>query len=227
MLKARWRPVAFYKNWVKVLCITHLLDSDSDDLHVILSACSGVQKLALPLLGQVDDALASSGLRPMELSLDARATRRSDGSDRFDSPLFQNVTHLQLLLWGMSDSDYFKFNMARLQALQNLTHLSLLDLHGDLPQMLDLPDSIMVYIVFRYRAPIWDIPQDPRVVIAALSYDQGSELIETVLWRDLVDLHYFASQWGRHSDRDFVDMWEEAEKIVQIQRRNKMQHLDP
>ncbi|KAJ7600386.1 hypothetical protein C8J56DRAFT_880096 [Mycena floridula] len=220
MLKARWRPDAFYKSWVKVLCIPHPLDSDN--LRVILSECSGVQKLALPLLGLDDDGLASSGLHPIELSLNSFPTRRSDGSDRFNLPLFQHVTHLELHLWYESD-----FDVTRLQALPNLTHLSLLyyDNQPQLlapPQTLDLPDSIMVCILFRYKTPVRDILcQDPRVVIGSYESSQASKRIGTVLWRNLMDFDYFVSQWGRHSDREFVDMWEEAEEIVQIQRRNK------
>ncbi|KAJ7600357.1 hypothetical protein C8J56DRAFT_7538 [Mycena floridula] len=233
MLKARWQPDAFYKSWVKVLCLPCRLHSD--DLRIILSACSGVQKLALIYANNMDDdALASSGPRPIELALHFLATRRSDGSDRFGLPLFQNVTHLQLNLWDIPDSE--SFDATCLQALPNLTHLSLLYFHDQpqllaLPQTLDLPDSIMVCILFChdgiYETPIRDIPcQDPRVVIAKslCKSSQASKRIGTVLWRNLVNFEDFVKQWGRHSDRDFVDMWEEAKEIVQIQRRNRTLH---
>ncbi|KAJ7600373.1 hypothetical protein C8J56DRAFT_910044 [Mycena floridula] len=237
MLEAHWQPKALYESWVKVLCITEVLDLDT--LRALLSSCSGVRKLAIFLDGHRNDdeqldalARASRGPRPIELSCNSCWTLRSDRSDRFALPLFQNVTHLELDVFKLSD-----FDGTRLHVLKMLTHLSLV--HTDpeapnldvtpIPQNLSLADSIVVCIIyskFYYNLELHtvkDIPcTDPRLVISTSGYGYvPNKRIGNVLWRNVTHVEHFVSQWGRHTDRDFVDMWEDAEEIVQIQRRNK------
>ncbi|KAJ7599288.1 hypothetical protein C8J56DRAFT_186754 [Mycena floridula] len=237
MLKARCRPETFYQNWVKVLCITEEVDLYT--LRILLSACSGVQRLAIYFGNRYDedelDALASTGISPLELSCSSFWTRHSDGSGRFALPLFQNVTHLELDVFELLD-----FDGTPLHSLKRLTHLSIVhtDLQAPHSPLIPIPqlylaDSIVVCIIYSkcyfdfkrniVKENLETLFTDPRVVIATSSYgDDPNKRNDNVLWRNIAHFGHFARQWGRHTDREFVDMWEEAEEIVQIQRRNKV-----
>ncbi|KAJ7576737.1 hypothetical protein C8J56DRAFT_899827 [Mycena floridula] len=222
----------FYQTRVKTLCITKSWEVSY--LQKVFSACAGVQSLAIYVWHVVQknametndalNALASSGPSPVKLSCDFCWTQRLNGSGRFDLPLFQNVTHLELEVVTRED-----FDGKRLHCLKQLTHLSLIDsdaMHPEtqipgLPSQLHLADSILVCIVFSkaYDSHFAPVLQDlirstePRIVIATLDPDERKR-IRNVLWRNLVNMGHFTRQWGLRGDIQELDMWEEAEEIV-------------
>ncbi|KAJ7599375.1 hypothetical protein C8J56DRAFT_1040256 [Mycena floridula] len=228
----------FYRDRVKILCITEELDIL--DLHAVLSACSGVQQLGLGWyyhfpgrwtmsrdgLHAYIDALTSSGPRPSKLACNDEWTSRPDGTHRLALPLFYNITHLELTIVNADD-----FQGQTLQSLQKLTHLALVDALSPLPddivptQQLALANSIAVCIIYadRFscieRAVLEEIRKgflDPRVVLARMRppNDHGN-----VLCRHISTESHFVVQWGRPmKEEEKMDMWEEAEAIVKSQR---------
>ncbi|KAJ7575195.1 hypothetical protein C8J56DRAFT_1063735 [Mycena floridula] len=225
-LKSHRRPDIF-QNHVQVFCTTRALTTS--DLHSIFSACSGLQKIGifrwegLKPDAALDD-LASSGPRPSKLSCDSRWAWRSDGSDRFALPLFQNVTHLELVIPNVGD-----FNAKRLHCLTHLTHVSLVDTIGNfngsqIIQQLHMADSIAVCILYSRsylslsQDTISDMISDPRIVVARNPDDREDDT-GNVLWRALVQRGHFIRQWGRpRMDKVELDMWEEAEEMVKARR---------
>ncbi|KAJ7580184.1 hypothetical protein C8J56DRAFT_962476 [Mycena floridula] len=220
MIKSGCRPDTFYRDRVKVLCITSLLDFP--DLDVILTACSGVQSLAIyhwRPIGFNMAALNALPPRPTRFSSELDWVVRPNGH-RFSLPFFENITHLELNMEGVN------FKGKELHSLKNLTHLSVIT---PPPQTvswlfaffagLDLSDSIVVCIVYVEPNIILKVRRadvDPRIVIAAR--ESRSVRGGSVLCRDLPDREHYIRQWGIRLDEEELDMWEEAEKKVKAQR---------
>ncbi|KAJ7583995.1 hypothetical protein C8J56DRAFT_1095042 [Mycena floridula] len=193
---------ALHRCITKVLCCTHALEIDA--LQSIFPACSGLQQIgiflwawegkwpeALTPNAALDD-LASTGPRPSKLSCDFHWIQRLDGSDCFSLPLFQNVTHFELDVADIEDFDALN----HLHSLTNLTHVSFVD-----------TDIIN------------DTITDPRIVIASdLHQYRRDHKNGHILWRDLADCKHYIRQWGQRLEEDELDMWEEAEEIVKVQR---------
>ncbi|KAJ7583997.1 hypothetical protein C8J56DRAFT_196165 [Mycena floridula] len=227
MLKSRCRPDTIQRQ-VKVLCCTEAFKIST--LRSIFSACSDLQTIGIFIwaetwarLDAALDDLASTGPRPSKLSCDSWWTRRIDGSDRFSLPLFQNVTHLELRVTKVED-----FDANRLYSLASLTHLSLVDTSGEfyvsrIIQQLDLADSIMVCILYStsylFLSRDTIMVPDPRVLVVSMSLDHRLGGGNTnVLVRNLDDANHYIRQWGQSLETDKLDMWEEAEEIVKMQR---------
>ncbi|KAJ7584021.1 hypothetical protein C8J56DRAFT_1166892 [Mycena floridula] len=173
MLKSHICPGTFYRQ-VKVLCITVLLTN----LGILMWA-------NLPKTTQEIDTVTFNALA---FSV---------------SPLFQNVTHLQLQVIRPRD-----FDAKQLHSLKHLTHLSLVYPFyitpaawlPDLLQRLYLADSIAVCLVF-CRLDLEAVTSksrattDPRVVFATWPDDViDEELFEHVLRRDPAQLDDFIGQ---------------------------------
>ncbi|KAJ7584074.1 hypothetical protein C8J56DRAFT_197304 [Mycena floridula] len=220
------RPPYPLEDRAKVFCCAVPLKTS--ELHLIFSACSGLQKIGIfgsVELGVALDDLASSGPRPSKLSCDFGWIRRSDGSDRFSLPLFENVTHLELDIPTVGD-----FDTKRLHRLTHLTHVSLVNTIGGfrssgIIHQLHLADSIVVCILysrsyfFLSRDTISEMISDPRTVIAADPDFNREDNAGDILWRPLTQGRHFIRQWGRpRLDKAELDMWDEAEEIVKIQR---------
>ncbi|KAJ7585189.1 hypothetical protein C8J56DRAFT_1053578 [Mycena floridula] len=141
-------------------------------------------------------------------------------NNRFSLPLFQNITHLEFSLCVDEI-----FDAVELQPLINLKHFSLAiwdalsDGFSAILSNLFLADSIQVCILsayFLFDAPSRSQSQDPRIVFALP--DQAQRHSEnTRLRRDLLARDHFIRQWGRQKEGE-IDMWEEAEGIVAVQR---------
>ncbi|KAJ7589554.1 hypothetical protein C8J56DRAFT_938880 [Mycena floridula] len=236
MMKSPCHPDTFYRDRVKMLCTTAYMLIP--DLHLVLSACSGVQQLAIcnwswndmSTLGEMHpciDALLSSGPRPSKLACHYSLTGRPDGSHRFTLPLFEKVTHLQLGFTRLTD-----FNGRQLHSMKGLTHLALIQYSGpwfslpkNPPQTLYLADSIIVCIIYAEwfhelerdaAETIRKEYNDPRVVIAP-SQSLEDESIYNLLRPGLSNDESFIRQWGDRRDGDEMDMWKEAEAIVKAQ----------
>ncbi|KAJ7585210.1 hypothetical protein C8J56DRAFT_144280 [Mycena floridula] len=237
MLRLGCRPASFYRNHVQTLCIAEQLTVHK--LLPIFSSCSSLETLAIFIwndegstvtgLDASLDVLAASGPRPSKLCCDLRWALHPQNHPeihRFNLPLFQNVTHLELY----SYENFLAFDTKHLHAFTNLTHLSLTMLDTPklesflrlLGQQLSLADSIvMVCIIFTdfldrdSFEQIRLLSKDPRVVFCLYP---GSNDAPNVLRRDFVDSVAFVRQWCRQLDEGEIDMWEEAEAIVQVQR---------
>ncbi|KAJ7584022.1 hypothetical protein C8J56DRAFT_952428 [Mycena floridula] len=215
MLKSHRHPDTVQQQ-AEVLCCTE--DLTIAALHSIFSACSGLRTIGIFIWAdEGQEALA------VDVALDALASAgpRSDGSDRFYLPLFQNVTHLELDVTQVDD-----FDGKRLFSLANLTHLSLVDLtsgefYDRFIQQLPLADSIMVCILYSAsyfgQDTIDDAIADARI-IAARSPDQRDNQNASILWRDFIDERHYIRQWGRRTCGEELDMWDEAEEIVKVQQ---------
>ncbi|KAJ7589561.1 hypothetical protein C8J56DRAFT_1025718 [Mycena floridula] len=248
MIKSSCRPDTFYRDNVKMLCTTDYMSIP--DLHLISSACSGVQQLAIcnwawdgavratsPPLHACIDALLSSGPRPSKLACHYSLTDRPDGSHRFTLPLFEKVTHLQLgfTTW-LND-----FNGRQLHSMKGLTHLALIEysnpaisLPKNPPQTLYLADSIIVCIIYAEwfhelerdaAETIRKEYNDPRVVIAP-SQSLEDESIYNLLRPGFPNNESFIRQWGHRCDGEEMDMWKEAEAIVKAQKALLREELE-
>ncbi|KAJ7585188.1 hypothetical protein C8J56DRAFT_1053577 [Mycena floridula] len=236
ILKSQWATDCFIHaielglvgpDSVKTLCVAATLTLD--ELLTLFSACIGIQNIGvyawdtgdLETDAELDaavDALAISGPRPSRLSCGWSWLSAPD-NNRFSLPLFQHLTHLDFYF-----SFHDIFNAVRLHPLTNLTHISL----AISPSVNDnvfavfsnfsLADSILVCIIFADIVSFEHMAsqsQDPRVVFALPDKAQGCP--ENVLRRDLLAQDHFIRQWGRQMEGE-MDMWEEAEGIVAVQR---------
>ncbi|KAJ7586358.1 hypothetical protein C8J56DRAFT_103861 [Mycena floridula] len=156
----------------------------------------------------------------------------SPNQSPFTLQLFQNVTHLELCNVDRKSSEIF--NGKQLHSLTKLTHLSLTMIYTHrfepLLRRLHLADTILVCIVYaefngwnkrveRNRLGF----TDPRLVFARGGYTEES-CSSPVMRRGLRypgPAHYIR-QWARPRglDEKELDMWDEAEEIVQFQRAN-------
>ncbi|KAJ7574002.1 hypothetical protein C8J56DRAFT_980466 [Mycena floridula] len=193
----------------------------------------------IPGLDTSLDVLASSGPRPARLSCDFRwVIRPGDSRDphRFSLLLFHNVTHLEL-----HDQERFEaFDGKQLHCLTNLTHLCLMTHRTVTSKVLELlgklclADIILVCIIhpqFRNNHRI-EFPNksarftnDPRVVIVLspevhVFAQLAEQQIESqdFVWRDLFEVNHVARQCGLQIGEKEMDLWEEAEGMVEIQR---------
>ncbi|KAJ7585208.1 hypothetical protein C8J56DRAFT_144268 [Mycena floridula] len=226
-------------NHIRTLCIIPQLDVH--ELLGVFSVCSNVDTLGIynwkdddKSMAQLDKslyALAMSGPQPSKLCCDARWTfkLRPEGlpdAHRFILPLFQNLTHLELY----SNENFLGFNVKHLHALRKLTHLALImqdmiEAHPSLEVLLrlSLANSILVCIVFIGRK--YDLGQlrltDPRVVFSLPEWRSNRSNFKTILSRTISDSRHFVRQWGRRGpgEEEELDMWEEAQAIVAVQRR--------
>ncbi|KAJ7585219.1 hypothetical protein C8J56DRAFT_144445 [Mycena floridula] len=199
MFQSGQRSQSSYQNQVKVFCMTAGLK-----LHQILSifsACSNLRMLGMfywddehKSTAELDaslDALAASGPSPPKLACDLRWTLHHEGhphAHRLALPLFQNVTHLEL----HSYDNFLHFDTKHLHVLPTPSKSILDRLHPD-----------------------------PRIVFAVddMRLDESEHRNKTILWRPLVEVDHFIRQWGRRLDgEEEMDMWEEAEAIVKVQR---------
>ncbi|KAJ7585209.1 hypothetical protein C8J56DRAFT_950136 [Mycena floridula] len=247
-IKSGYRPASFYRCHVKTLC--SIYSFEVHELLRLFSACSRVQTLGIfnwedekSMTGGLDaslDALASSGPQPSKLSCDLRWTLHAEGHPevhRFQTPLFQNLTHFELY----SYDNFLGFDGKLLHLLKNLTHICLAMFPGLLavPKLfsdLYLADTILVCIlhfgdnlaVHDTRTVIDEIldirSKEPRVVLSCSPsglVDNLEARPKNILWRDILDEDHFSRQWGYHDwklEEGEMDMWEEAEAIVKVQR---------
>ncbi|KAJ7585187.1 hypothetical protein C8J56DRAFT_950086 [Mycena floridula] len=237
MLESGCRPDSFYRTNVRALCIIEALQISI--LTSLFSACPRAQTIGIFSWNNWDDPttnglevdklldafMASNGPQPSRLSVDWRWCRH-----RFHLPLFQNVSHLQF--YATSNSRFTDFEAGELSPLTKLTHLSvtLVDPWVDaMPEFISnlsetLGDSIQVCIVYIYAdydsATLESFrSKDPRVVFAVHPGDMVSLVgAENILLRDLLDKAAFVRQWGEKLDEDEMDIWEEAEELVAVQR---------
>ncbi|KAJ7573966.1 hypothetical protein C8J56DRAFT_1065218 [Mycena floridula] len=232
MIRSGCRSVNFYHERVKTLCLY-----SSVDVHVlapIFSACLAAQTIGIYQYDERDDsdeeiealdALASTGPCPSRLSCLLSWT---NAGRRLLLPLFERVTHLELY----DLSDFEAFDGKQLHSLTNLTHLCFTMNYPETASVLRLvdnlflTDSVVVCILYS-RVGVDSMKQflalvlpsdDPRVVIALPPLLEPNDLSAygIVLWRNIFDKNYFRQQWGRRSSG--IDMWEEAEAIVNHQR---------
>ncbi|KAJ7600778.1 hypothetical protein C8J56DRAFT_17512 [Mycena floridula] len=231
MIRSRCRADTFYQSHVRTLCLAVALEIP--DLILLLSASSGVTQLgisnwyrgksSIPEVDAYLDTLLTSGARPSKLSCDLRwgLYPRIPGTHRFAFPFFQNVTHLEIYNFEHART----FEAKQLHSLTNLTHLSILLLETTesrvltLLHTLSLPDSILACIIFMdgldFVDPLLSESKDPRVVFALFD---DKVVPRNFLRRNLLDPeYYFVKQWGR-LDKDEMDVWEEAERVVKVQR---------
>ncbi|KAJ7584081.1 hypothetical protein C8J56DRAFT_1054606 [Mycena floridula] len=114
-------------------------------------------------------------------------------------PFFQNVTHLELNVNQVGDLDALN----HLYPLASLTHLSIVHTDEDL-----------------HSGEYHFVPQiqDPRVVTSRYP-DRQSYENKNVLRRPLAQKNHYIRQWGQpRLGKAGLDIWEEAEEIVKIQR---------
>ncbi|KAJ7573969.1 hypothetical protein C8J56DRAFT_475688 [Mycena floridula] len=234
MIESGYRSPAFYQQNVHTLCISPQVELS--EIRAVLSVCSNVQKLAVFDWYNVDktsfEALGSSGPSPSMLSCDAAWAFHTQGSalaHRFALPLFQNVTHLELCGYHFDS-----FEAEQLHSLPRLTHMLLCMISATAPQivhllqqLLSLIDSVVVCIVYiasddnglgsPFEAIL--VSKDFRVVVALdPRANHRPSRYEDILGRDLLDTSHFIRQWGTPLPEAEMDMWDQAEAIVKIQR---------
>ncbi|KAJ7585191.1 hypothetical protein C8J56DRAFT_1166340 [Mycena floridula] len=240
MLDSGCRPDSFYRLNVRTLCVSTRLRLSV--LISLFSACTGAQTIGVfgwntrletdsaDISEAVLDALASSGPQPPRLSVEWNWCLRNHR--RFSLPLFQNVTHLQL---DATNTPILFFEPKQLGRLTKLTHLSLIpdpmadSSMAEFVACLSLSDSIQICIVSIYCIDTFEVlesarmcSKDPRVVFAVDWYPKDMEnRPESILERDLLNLDEWVRQWGQGMSKTEMDIWEEAENIVAVQRALK------
>ncbi|KAJ7585211.1 hypothetical protein C8J56DRAFT_1053600 [Mycena floridula] len=221
ILKSQWATDCFIyaiklglvgPDSVKTLCVAATLTLD--ELLTLFSACIGAQNIAVY-------AWYTGDLKT-DAKLGAASWLSAPDNNRFSLPLFQHLTHLDFYF-----SFHDRFNTTQLHSLTNLTHISLIMfdcLDGDVERLFSnfsLADSIQVCIILvdvysftRMRSQC----EDPRVVFSFPHSGKAQGCPVNTLRHDLPAKDYFIRQWGRRMDKGEMDMWEEAEAIVAVQR---------
>ncbi|KAJ7585255.1 hypothetical protein C8J56DRAFT_144927 [Mycena floridula] len=244
MIKSTRRPDSFYQNNARTLC---LLQKDRGlpayILCSIFSKFSAIQTLGMPYWddfgminvdADLDTLFKIRGPRPTKISCSFRWAlyhRDSPQRHRFAFPFFQSVTHLQLCD-RMHRQRLIQLEGKYFHCLPKLTHLSIVlcntsqtEVVGFLP-MLSLAESIVVCIIImaqdtygRELVPPFALSfEDPRVVfLLANSSHQpsGNLLVRNIFGKD------FLRQWGDRLEENETDMWDDAERIVEVQRSQR------
>ncbi|KAJ7587113.1 hypothetical protein C8J56DRAFT_91842 [Mycena floridula] len=229
------RPITFYQQNVHSICFA--AEICLKQLLTILPACSKLQSLAE--MGCIDELnqssytqLVSCGSSPARLSC-VISWGFDKGTDmrnhRFTQPLFQLVTHLELL-----DSrhilDQPEFDGTVLHCLHHLTHICLIrwDFSArydtSLASRLALADTLVVCIISIAAGRLAGVDSasiDPRIVFDAPATSGETTIHPHILSRNIYSTSHFIKQWGTGWSRGELDMWDEAEAIVALQRASR------
>ncbi|KAJ7574005.1 hypothetical protein C8J56DRAFT_1065254 [Mycena floridula] len=205
MIQSGRRPASFYQSRVEALCILEPLNLD--DLYELFSACWGAHSIGI---FDWKNKMAVKGDRHEDDLLDALASTNR----RFSLPLFQNVTHLELYSFRNFDG----FDGKQLRLLTNLTHLCFF-----LVASVGM-NEVCIIQTRTYTQPTTTLDdiidrhiEEPRVIFVTFNRKETQDGPQNFLWRDVYDEDSFVKQWGRQQEGE-MDMWEEAERIVAIQR---------
>ncbi|KAJ7598577.1 hypothetical protein C8J56DRAFT_914394 [Mycena floridula] len=231
LVKFGSRPISFYQDRIKHLCIAPSDSMDIQDAVVILSACKDIQTLAIfVLISKASDTVALASfvsyidiLQPTRLAVQSEYLE-NPATGRLKPHCLRHVTHLELSP-QITEPD-MQFNDTILRYLPQLTHLSyfvecLLAEASSFASSLCLSDKLVVFIIWVAELEE-SISRDreydePRIVIG---FYYGEPTDDNVLRRDISDSSIFLKDWGPRRTNE-LDIWELAEEIVERQRTQR------
>jgi hypothetical protein len=215
------KTLAFFEQHVRVFILSAL--SRTRDVAAVLEVCKGIKTLAIwshKSSEETKKAIASPFLSPTRLSIIAELF--FSGQHHFSHPIFQNVTHLEVVCY---DNDDWEWDT--LSRLQHLTHLSFDSRYFLVPPpsfsqlvkntISSCPVTLRVFVLWIDSAlpgdyewedinSIYEGRADSRAVVACEGEPGGEAVIQIQMYRGFPDI---LKDWaGLSEGRDF---WTEAE----------------
>ncbi|KAJ7581426.1 hypothetical protein C8J56DRAFT_960014 [Mycena floridula] len=221
-IRSSSRPVSFYQDRIRNVCLLSQSEGSIEDMITILSACRDVHTFAStsffdsPPRETSAFLSALSILRPIRLHIYLREL------NSIGPHWLCKITHLTI--W-ISDQHGLQLNDTVLQHLPQLSHLShLASCESSVAHALCLSSKMVVCILWipdLRSISTWLLNvHDPRIVLGIRLKRILVGIPDYVLQQDPFEDSRILNDWGWKTSRE-PDIWELAEEKVELQRRHQ------